>query len=218
MWRCVGALEDLEDLDARQRGLQAAALEFVGVGHGGIACGLGPATPTARIGRSYRGWRSPPAARPAAPLMPCSISRSRRVAAAASPCSPPLRAGRLRVAAVVATASSGVITPYRIEIVQGNVVTKEQAARVKPGMTRAQVRDILGSPLLDRRLPRRPLGLRLHASAARAPSRSSAASWCVFDGDVAQVASKRRELPTEREFVASIDTRQAPRASRRCWR
>jgi outer membrane protein assembly factor BamE len=25
------------------------------------------------------------------------------------------------------------ITPYRIEIVQGNVVTSEQAARVKPG-------------------------------------------------------------------------------------
>ena len=29
----LGALEDLEDLDARQRGLQPAALEFVGVGH-----------------------------------------------------------------------------------------------------------------------------------------------------------------------------------------
>jgi len=42
----------------------------------------------------------------------------------------------------------GVITPYRMDIVQGNVVTKEQAALVKPGMTRAQVRDILGSPML----------------------------------------------------------------------
>ena len=31
---------------------------------------------------------------------------------------------------------------------QGNVVTKEQVARVKPGMTREQVRDVLGSPLL----------------------------------------------------------------------
>ena len=42
----------------------------------------------------------------------------------------------------------GLITPYRIEIVQGNVVTSEQVARVRPGMTRAQVRDVLGSPLL----------------------------------------------------------------------
>ena len=31
---------------------------------------------------------------------------------------------------------------------QGNALTKEQVALVKPGMTRAQVRDVLGSPLL----------------------------------------------------------------------
>ena len=31
---------------------------------------------------------------------------------------------------------------------QGNVVTKELVANVKPGMTREQVRDMLGSPLL----------------------------------------------------------------------
>lgn len=42
----------------------------------------------------------------------------------------------------------GLITPYRIDIVQGNVVTSEQAALVRPGMSRTQVRDILGSPML----------------------------------------------------------------------
>jgi outer membrane protein assembly factor BamE (lipoprotein component of BamABCDE complex) len=42
----------------------------------------------------------------------------------------------------------GLVTPYRIEVVQGNVVTREMAAAVKPGMSRTQVRDILGSPLL----------------------------------------------------------------------
>ena len=42
----------------------------------------------------------------------------------------------------------GFITPYRMDIVQGNVVTKEQVAVIKPGMTRTQVRDILGSPML----------------------------------------------------------------------
>lgn len=42
----------------------------------------------------------------------------------------------------------GFITPYRIEVVQGNVVTREQAARIKPGMTRLEVRDLLGSPML----------------------------------------------------------------------
>jgi outer membrane protein assembly factor BamE len=42
----------------------------------------------------------------------------------------------------------GVITPYRVEVVQGNVITREQAALVKPGMNPTQVRDLLGTPLL----------------------------------------------------------------------
>ena len=42
----------------------------------------------------------------------------------------------------------GLITPYRIDIVQGNVVTKEQLDRIKPGVSRNQVRDALGSPLV----------------------------------------------------------------------
>ncbi len=43
---------------------------------------------------------------------------------------------------------AGVVTPYKMDIVQGNFVSKEQAAALKPGMTRAQVRDILGTALL----------------------------------------------------------------------
>jgi outer membrane protein assembly factor BamE len=37
---------------------------------------------------------------------------------------------------------------YRIDIQQGNVVVQEQLARVKPGMTKAEVRQALGTPLL----------------------------------------------------------------------
>ena len=40
------------------------------------------------------------------------------------------------------------LSPYQIDIQQGNVVTREQAEVLKPGMARAQVRDLLGSPLL----------------------------------------------------------------------
>ena len=40
------------------------------------------------------------------------------------------------------------ITPYRMDIVQGNVVTREQVAYLKPGMPRALVRDVLGTSLL----------------------------------------------------------------------
>ena len=40
------------------------------------------------------------------------------------------------------------VRPYRIDIVQGNVVTREQLAVLRPGMSRIQVRDVLGTPLL----------------------------------------------------------------------
>ncbi|MCB1997759.1 MAG: outer membrane protein assembly factor BamE, partial [Rhodoferax sp.] len=42
----------------------------------------------------------------------------------------------------------GLVTPYRMELVQGNVITQEQMARVRPGLNRRQVRELLGTPLL----------------------------------------------------------------------
>jgi outer membrane protein assembly factor BamE len=43
---------------------------------------------------------------------------------------------------------SSVISPYKIDIQQGNVVTQEMVAKLKAGMTRSQVRFVLGSPLV----------------------------------------------------------------------
>lgn len=40
------------------------------------------------------------------------------------------------------------LTPYKIDIQQGNHVTQEMVEKLKPGMTRAQVRFILGTPLV----------------------------------------------------------------------
>ena len=40
------------------------------------------------------------------------------------------------------------VTPYKIDIQQGNFVTQEMVAQVKPGMTKEQVRVVLGTPLL----------------------------------------------------------------------
>jgi outer membrane protein assembly factor BamE len=41
-----------------------------------------------------------------------------------------------------------IISPYKIDIQQGNVVTQEMVSKLKVGMTRAQVRFALGSPLV----------------------------------------------------------------------
>ncbi len=40
------------------------------------------------------------------------------------------------------------LTIYKPEVVQGNFVSKEQVAALHPGMTRLQVRDVLGTPLM----------------------------------------------------------------------
>lgn len=40
------------------------------------------------------------------------------------------------------------ITPYRIDIQQGNFLSREMVAQLKLGMTREQVRFVLGSPMV----------------------------------------------------------------------
>lgn len=96
----------------------------------------------------------------------------------------------------------GLITPYRIDIVQGNAITREQAALLKPGLTRLQVRDILGTPLIADPF---------HADrwdyvfTLRRPNTDAQRRAVVvhFEGDVVK-SVEATELPTEREFVASI--------------
>jgi len=41
-----------------------------------------------------------------------------------------------------------IVTEYRIDVQQGNVLNQEMVAQLKPGLTRDQVRFILGTPLL----------------------------------------------------------------------
>ncbi|MBU0603755.1 MAG: outer membrane protein assembly factor BamE [Gammaproteobacteria bacterium] len=41
------------------------------------------------------------------------------------------------------------LNPYRIDIRQGNLVTQEMVAQLKAGMTRDQVRFLLGTPMLS---------------------------------------------------------------------
>jgi outer membrane protein assembly factor BamE len=96
----------------------------------------------------------------------------------------------------------GLITPYRIDIVQGNAITKEQAALVKPGLTRLQVRDVLGTPMLADpfHAERWDYIFTLRRPGA-APQRRSVV--VTFEGDVVKTI-EAPELPSEREFVASI--------------
>ena len=98
------------------------------------------------------------------------------------------------------------ITPYRVEIVQGNFISREQVEALKPGMGRQQVKDILGTPLVtslfhgdrwDYVFTLRRQGI--------APQQRKLAVF--FNGDVlAKVEGD--PMPSEAEFVATLENRR----------
>lgn len=99
----------------------------------------------------------------------------------------------------------GLVTPYRVEVVQGNVLTKEMVARVKPGMPRAQVRDLLGSPLLTDIFhdSRWDYVFTINRQGTAPQQRLVVA---LFDGDKLKSLDVPNDLPGEQEFVAAINT------------
>lgn len=94
------------------------------------------------------------------------------------------------------------LRPYRMDIVQGNVITREQVQQLKTGQTRQQVREILGSPLLTDPF---------HAARwdyvftidrpGLPPQRRSVVVH--FDGERLDRV-EASDLPSEREFIAAI--------------
>jgi outer membrane protein assembly factor BamE len=103
----------------------------------------------------------------------------------------------------------GFITPYRVEVVQGNVVTKEMLAQLREGMSRDQVRFALGSPLLTDvfHADRWDYVFSIRRQGAAAQERRVTVYFAQdlvsrFDAST---------LPSERDFVASIDTAKPSR-------
>lgn len=140
---------------------------------------------------------SSPRGRPASPITVTPIALSLAALALLSGC-----------AAVPGPSTTdkvlGLVTPYKVEVVQGNVITKEQIELVKPGQSRAQVRDILGSPLLMDvfHADRWDYVFTIRRQGAKPQQRQVTVR---FEGDVLK-AVEAPTLPAEREFVESIDT------------
>ena len=97
-----------------------------------------------------------------------------------------------------------VITPYKLEVVQGNFVASEQVQLLKAGMTRAQVRDLLGTPMVTSVFQegRWDYAFSLHRKGVQTQSRRLTV---YFKGDVME-RFESDPMPTEAEFVASLDT------------
>jgi len=97
---------------------------------------------------------------------------------------------------------ASVVSPYRVDIVQGNVVTREQVAMLKPGMQRAQVRDILGTALLVSifHADRWDYVFTLKQQGEQRQARKVS----VFFKNGVMERVEADELPSEAEFVATL--------------
>jgi outer membrane protein assembly factor BamE len=96
----------------------------------------------------------------------------------------------------------GAVKPYKIDVIQGNVVTREQLAALQPGMPRTQVRDVLGSALLTSvfHANRWDYVFTLKQGSDAAQNRRVTV---YFKNDVMERV-EADELPSESEFVATL--------------
>lgn len=101
---------------------------------------------------------------------------------------------------------AGIFTPYRIEVVQGNFVSKEQVAALRPGMSRSQVRDLLGTPLIADAFhkDRWDYVFTIKRQGVQPQQRRLA----VFFQDDTLARFEGDEMPTEAEFVATLDSKR----------
>jgi outer membrane protein assembly factor BamE len=162
------------------------------------------------MARSYR------ARRDSSPPRRASFFIERAIMSVKSPCSAYLGWPALAALALLSACASprtdafmGVLTPYRVEVVQGNVITREQVEQVKVGMTRAQVRDVLGSPMVSDIFheDRWDYVFTIRRPGAAPQQRNLVVR---FAGERMK-SMDAPDLPGEREFVASIDTAKPPK-------
>jgi outer membrane protein assembly factor BamE len=106
-----------------------------------------------------------------------------------------------------APAVTRLVTPHQVDIQQGNVVTREQVQLLKPGASKAMVRDLLGSPLLTSvfHADRWDYVFTFKRQGQALQQRKLA---LFFKGDVLERV-EADALPSEAEFVASLDARRS---------
>ncbi|MET3131068.1 outer membrane protein assembly factor BamE [Oxalobacteraceae bacterium GrIS 1.11] len=95
-----------------------------------------------------------------------------------------------------------ILSPYRPVIQQGNFVSQEMLSQLKPGMTREQVRFILGTPLLTDlfHADRWDFPFRL----AKGDGELTTSRVVVFFKDGKVEHFEGGNLPTEKEYIARI--------------
>jgi outer membrane protein assembly factor BamE len=102
---------------------------------------------------------------------------------------------------------ANIVTPYKVDVVQGNFVSREQAQALQPGMSRQQVRDILGTPLVTSLFHSNRWE---YVFTIKRPNTDlETRKLTVYFKDDVLERSEGDEMPTETDFVASLGQRDA---------
>lgn len=98
------------------------------------------------------------------------------------------------------------LTPYRADVIQGNFISSEQVAQLRPGLSRTEVRNLLGTPLLASvfHADRWDYVFTIKRSAAEPRIYKYTVTFKGealerFEGDA---------MPSEAEFIAQLDNRR----------
>jgi len=132
----------------------------------------------------------------------------------------PLRQSRLVLAAAAALALlsgcgtvdgasrrlTDAITPYRIEVVQGNFVSREQVEALQKGMSPDQVRQILGTPLVTSLFHGERWDYVFTLKRQGIPPQQRRLTVFFNSGGMDRVEGDT--MPSESEFVATLDNRR----------
>lgn len=97
----------------------------------------------------------------------------------------------------------GLLEPYKVDVLQGNVVTQEIMAQIQPGLGRMQVREILGTPLLADPFHQDRWDY-VFTIRRQGVADQKRRVTVFFKGDEVE-RFESEPLPGEREFVSSID-------------
>jgi outer membrane protein assembly factor BamE len=102
----------------------------------------------------------------------------------------------------------GLLTPYRPEIQQGNFVSEEMVSQLREGMTRDQVRFVLGTPLLADIFhgERWDYPFRL----VKRDGEVTTSRVSVFFKDNLVARFEGGDLPTEEEYLARLTSSKPP--------
>ena len=96
------------------------------------------------------------------------------------------------------------ITPYKVEVVQGNVIAKEQVEALQKGMSRQQVKDLLGTPLLASVFHANRWDYVFTIKRKGVPEQER--RFTVYFDDTGLERYEGDEMPSEQDFVASVTT------------